>query len=226
MSHLPRLDSVSISADKTWNDERVEKLKKLWTEGFSANQIARHIGGVSRNAVIGKAMRIGLPKRDGSNRRYVARSRKRATKVNATKAAATPRPASSWTAVQRPRVTAAPSPISDASAFAMDLDIDTPEEIEIPEAERKSLVDLEAGDCRWPIGDPQHRDFHFCARRQVPGQPYCEHHLRRAFQPPAPKRRKGAKGDATTEADATTHPHRPADAPAIDQHQHREKEPV
>ena len=44
--------------------------------------------------------------------------------------------------------------------------------------------------CRWPIGDPQHEDFHFCNRNKVPGLPYCEFHARRAFQPPQPRRRE------------------------------------
>ena len=63
------------------------------------------------------------------------------------------------------------------------------EEIEIPLAERKTLQDLTEGMCRWPIGDPQMTDFHFCGRNKVTGLPYCEAHARRAFQPPQPRRR-------------------------------------
>ena len=46
-----------------WTDERVEKLKRLWAEGLSASQIAAQLGGVSRNAVIGKVHRLNLPGR-------------------------------------------------------------------------------------------------------------------------------------------------------------------
>ena len=53
----------------------------------------------------------------------------------------------------------------------------------------KVLADLEMNDCRWPIGDPQQADFHFCGKKKVTGLPYCEYHARRAFQPPQPRRR-------------------------------------
>jgi GcrA cell cycle regulator len=52
---------------------------------------------------------------------------------------------------------------------------------------RKTVTTLEARDCRWPIGDPRQEDFHFCGEPQVPGQSYCSHHLRLAFQPPRPR---------------------------------------
>jgi GcrA cell cycle regulator len=48
----------------------------------------------------------------------------------------------------------------------------------------KTLLDLEPGDCRWPIGEPKHEDFHFCGRPHAPGRPYCAHHWDMAFQPP------------------------------------------
>jgi GcrA cell cycle regulator len=63
------------------------------------------------------------------------------------------------------------------------------EELDIPVAERKTLQDLTECMCRWPIGDPQQADFYFCGRNKVAGLPYCEHHARRAFQPPQPRRR-------------------------------------
>ena len=63
------------------------------------------------------------------------------------------------------------------------------EEIVIPLAERKYIQTLMEIDCRWPIGDPQETDFHFCGKRKVNGLPYCEAHARRAFQPPQPRRR-------------------------------------
>ena len=52
---------------------------------------------------------------------------------------------------------------------------------------RKTVTTLEPRDCRWPIGDPRHEDFHFCGEAQVAGQPYCAAHLRQAFQPPRPR---------------------------------------
>jgi GcrA cell cycle regulator len=63
------------------------------------------------------------------------------------------------------------------------------EELVIPLNERKSIQTLTEACCRWPIGDPQLADFHFCGRKKVTGLPYCEFHARRAFQPPQPRRR-------------------------------------
>ena len=54
--------------------------------------------------------------------------------------------------------------------------------------------------CRWPIGDPQHPDFHFCGKTKVAGLPYCEFHARRAFQPPQSRRREPAPAPAAIEA--------------------------
>jgi GcrA cell cycle regulator len=63
------------------------------------------------------------------------------------------------------------------------------EELEIPLNERKYIQTLTETCCRWPIGDPQQADFHFCGKSKVAGLPYCEFHARRAFQPPQPRRR-------------------------------------
>jgi GcrA cell cycle regulator len=63
------------------------------------------------------------------------------------------------------------------------------EELVIPMAERKTIQTLTEFHCRWPIGDPQLPDFHFCGKTKVAGLPYCEFHARRAFQPPQARRR-------------------------------------
>ncbi len=159
----------------SWNDERVEMLKKLWQEGLSASQIANRIGGVTRNAVIGKVHRLGLSGRAPTSRVATARPRARI--------AAPRRPA-------KPRFTNA-GPVALRPPFVAEAEpyVSTYEELDIPEAERKSLLDLVESSCRWPIGDPQHDDFHFCNRSKVAGLPYCEFHARRAFQPAQPRRR-------------------------------------
>jgi GcrA cell cycle regulator len=51
----------------------------------------------------------------------------------------------------------------------------------------KKLIDLEQHDCRWPIGEPRHPEFHFCGEKQADGRPYCAHHWAIAFQPPRPR---------------------------------------
>jgi GcrA cell cycle regulator len=83
--------------------------------------------------------------------------------------------------------------------------------MDIPIAERKSLLDLVEASCRWPIGDPQHAEFHFCNRSKVSGLPYCEFHARRAFQPAQPRRR-----DRAIEHYVSVVPQVPAAAPVAE----------
>ena len=160
-----------------WTDERVELLKKLWSEGLSASQIAGRLGSVTRNAVIGKVHRLGLSGRATTSR--MKTHRPRARMANAKRVATKPR----FQQVGNPAV---------RGLFAGDGEAYVPpaEEIIIPLAERKTIQTLGECSCRWPIGDPQLADFHFCGRNKVPGLPYCEAHARRAFQPAVPRRRE------------------------------------
>jgi GcrA cell cycle regulator len=162
-----------------WNEERVELLKKLWTEGLSASQIAGRLGGVTRNAVIGKVHRLGLSGRATTSRMKSLRPRPRA--ANAAQLAKRPNK-SRFGSVGNPSVRALYQP--DADAYVSPV-----EELVIPLAERKTIQTLTECSCRWPIGDPQLADFHFCGKDKVMGLPYCEFHARRAFQPPQPRRR-------------------------------------
>jgi GcrA cell cycle regulator len=158
----------------SWNDERVELLKKLWAEGLSASQIAGRIGSVTRNAVIGKVHRLGLSGRATTTRMKSHRPRTRT--VPAKRAPAKPR----FTNVGN---TALRDLYRDAEPY-----VAPAEELVIPVAERRSIQTLEECSCRWPIGDPQDADFHFCGKTKVTGLPYCEFHARRAFQPPQSRR--------------------------------------
>lgn len=161
----------------SWNDERVELLKKLWAEGLSASQIAGRIGSVTRNAVIGKVHRLGLSGRATTTRMKSHRPRTRP--VPAKRAPVKPR----FTNVGN---TALRALYQDAEPYVAPV-----EELVIPAAERRSIQTLEECSCRWPIGDPQDAEFHFCGRNKVPGLPYCEFHARRAFQPPQSRRGGG-----------------------------------
>lgn len=160
----------------SWNDERVEALKKLWAEGLSASQIASRIGGVTRNAVIGKVHRLGLSGRAPTSRTTTARPRPR---IAAPRRPTKPRFAAIGATALRPSFQLEAEPY-----------VSTYEELDIPLKERKSLLDLTESSCRWPIGDPQHAEFHFCNRSKLAGLPYCEFHSRRAFQPVQPRRRE------------------------------------
>ena len=159
----------------SWTDERVELLKKYWTEGLTASQIAMRLGGITRNAVIGKVHRLGLSGRAITTRLKPPRPRPAVGLTN--------RPPKARTA--KPGNPLLQSIYHDAEPYTAPV-----EEIEIPLNERKSLQDLTESCCRWPIGDPQTPEFHFCNGKKVPGLPYCEHHSRRAFHVPQPRRSK------------------------------------
>ena len=161
----------------SWNDERVELLKKLWSEGLSASQIAGRLGSVTRNAVIGKVHRLGLSGRATTSRMKTHRPRQRMANAKRT--------------ANKPRFAVAGNP-AVRGLFAGEGEAYVPpaEEMIIPLAERKTIQSLTECSCRWPIGDPQMADFHFCGKTKVLGLPYCEHHARRAFQPAVPRRRE------------------------------------
>ena len=169
---------MQADAVVSWTDERVESLKKLWQEGLSASQIASRLGGVTRNAVIGKVHRLGLSGRATTSRMKSHRPRRPAAATQK-RLAAKPRFAQTGNTALRALYQ------GDASEPY----VPAVEELVIPEKERKYITTLLDGDCRWPIGDPQHADFHFCGKGKVTGLPYCEFHARRAFQPPQARRR-------------------------------------
>jgi GcrA cell cycle regulator len=159
-----------------WNDERVDLLKKLWSDGLSASQIAGRLGGVTRNAVIGKVHRLGLSGRATTSRMKSHRPRARS---QVTKRLMKPRFANLGNPALRQLY------LGDTEPY-----VPSAEELIIPPAERRSIQTLTEACCRWPIGDPQQPDFHFCGKKKVVGLPYCEFHARRAFQPPQPRRRE------------------------------------
>ena len=140
----------------TWTDERVETLKKLWTEGLSASQIAAELGGITRNAVIGKVHRLGLSGRAKSPSSAAPRPRKA-------------RPHSHMLRVSRPSIRG-----NTALAQAYELEVELePELVDnvIPLGQRRTLLELNEETCRWPIGDPGHPDFFFAAARPSPACP-------------------------------------------------------
>ena len=168
-----------------WTDERVEQLKKLWSEGLSASQIATRLGEVTRNAVIGKVHRLGLAGRATVSRPKVMRPRKA---VANTAARAGKRPNK---LLRYPGSGGFPQP--SGLDGAPEVYVRTFEELVIPMEERASILSLKETSCRWPIGDPQHDDFHFCGKGKLDGLPYCEFHAHRAFQPAQSRRREPAR---------------------------------
>ena len=156
-----------------WTDDRVEMLKKLWMEGLSASQIARQMGGVTRNAVIGKVHRLGLSGRASPARVSTAR-------VGGTHTRNRP---------SQPSVASTKLSYENADNFVDIKDEPAPEPILSPE-ERASVLNLTEHTCKWPIGDPGTNNFHFCGARSKPGNPYCETHIVQAYQPVERRRRR------------------------------------
>lgn len=144
-----------------WTDERVSTLKKLWLEGLSASQIAKQLGGVTRNAVIGKVHRLGL-----SGRAAPSQPQRPVFKAPRIARPAAPAPQQP---VRRPVIVAAPTP---------------PEPVHrIEQPGSATVLTLGAHMCKWPIGDPSSDGFSFCGRRNSEDGPYCSEHARVAYQP-------------------------------------------
>jgi GcrA cell cycle regulator len=174
-----------------WTDERVETLKKLWSDGLSASQIAKQLGGVTRNAVIGKVHRLGL-----SGRAAPSRPTRRAS---APKPAAKPRQAAQApSAPARARTAPAPQPARPAAADPAPVEAER-----LPSGEFATVLTLREGMCKWPIGDPSDHTFRFCGRKSGPGSAYCQAHAQLAYQPQAKRKRKPAD-DAGAVLDAIT----------------------
>ncbi len=157
----------------SWTDERINTLKKMWKEGKSAAEIAKTLGkGVTRNAVIGKAHRMGLSGRPSPIKKPVAPKKEAAPKV--TKAVA-------------PKAAAPAKKVAAPAAKAI---VPTREVEELRKLESAAvqigggvaLIDLTERMCKWPIGDPKDADFSFCGRGIRVGTPYCPEHAAMAYQ--------------------------------------------
>jgi GcrA cell cycle regulator len=152
-----------------WTDERVASLKKLWLEGLSASQIAKQLGGVTRNAVIGKVHRLGLS----------GRATPAAPARPVFKAPRAPRPA-----MAAPHTPRRVEPTLHAHAHAPATPLPTVRE----EPGSATVLTLGAHMCKWPIGDPATDGFTFCGRRTGGDDgPYCHEHARVAYQPQVKK---------------------------------------
>ncbi|MFN4193990.1 MAG: GcrA family cell cycle regulator [Tabrizicola sp.] len=199
----------------SWTDERVETLKRMWNEGQSASQIAKELGGVTRNAVIGKVHRLGLSNRVGGKDDEEAAAAPAPAAAQAARPDPAPRPEPAPRPAESPRpaattATSAPAaaPVSNVTPLPVRKAIipagqplpPQPSQNEIsPEAlasvrevekraRKLSLMELTERTCKWPIGDPATEDFWFCGLPSLPGKPYCEAHVGVAFQPMSARR--------------------------------------
>ncbi|MCA0400065.1 MAG: GcrA cell cycle regulator [Proteobacteria bacterium] len=156
----------------SWDDNRIEQLKKLWSEGLSASQIAAELGGVTRNAVIGKVHRLGLSGRAKAKPASVARPRKVVRNT------------------MRTSVVSARGNLAVVEMVDTEIEImPVRENVVIPMSKRISIMELREGVCRWPMGDPLQADFAYCGADCGGGKTYCDAHARIAFQPQNDRRR-------------------------------------
>jgi GcrA cell cycle regulator len=164
----------------TWTDDRVEALKKLWSEGLSASQIAAELGGVTRNAVIGKVHRLGLSGRGKPTAAPTPRARIRTKRED--------QPASPRKEVPASDTLVEISHNPRADFVSLNPHI-APPEVVVPLSERVTIMELRDSMCRWPLGDPTSADFRYCGARCSSGIPYCTHHAQIAYQPASDRRR-------------------------------------
>jgi GcrA cell cycle regulator len=192
-----------------WTDERIALLTKYWQEGRSASQIAEALGeGLTRNAVIGKAHRLGLASRpsplkggDGG-----ADEAPRARKKAEPAAAAAAAPVAAGDA--KPAAVDAMVPVDLVAAPVVEPSVAAPAPQAAARKETKgatkgaakgsakparvTLLDLNDRICKWPIGHPDEPDFHFCGKPVSPGFPYCGEHCLVAYQSQQPRRDRPA----------------------------------
>jgi len=155
----------------SWTDERVELLKKLWTDGLSASQIAAELGGVTRNAVIGKVHRLGL-----SGRGQPTSSIKRQRRTHPS-------------GIRRVRQMISVGNLALKADAMAEAELQPRRNVVVPIPRKLSIFQLTERTCKWPIGDPGQEDFHFCGHDSLENLPYCEYHAGVAYQAPDPRRR-------------------------------------
>lgn len=196
----------------SWTDERVKQLKKMWGDGQSASQIAKELGGVTRNAVIGKVHRLGLSNRAGATPAAdpvvePAPAPKPAAPAAAPEVKAkpkpeprteparppTPEPVVLETKSAQPPARRAIIPAGQPLPPQPSANEISPEALaKVNEIEKKAkkltLMELTERTCKWPVGDPATPDFWFCGLPVKQGKPYCEAHVGVAFQPMSARR--------------------------------------
>ena len=151
----------------SWTDEKVSKLKELWGKGNTASQIAEIIGGISRNAVIGKAHRLNLSAK--------IKTRTATSSKNFD------------TTIEENNIKSKRGRKSKFQSLIIEKDF----EPENP----KQLEELDENTCKWPIGHPDEKNFYFCGRSSLKDFSYCKLHLLYAYQPKGKKDEDANKED-------------------------------
>lgn len=188
----------------SWTDERVEQLKTLWAEGHSASQIAKTMGGVTRNAVIGKVHRLGLSNRTQppveKEKKEVVSAQEKSVVTNMDRIKQAAQEHSSTPPPKRVELSIVASREEETSE--QDVKFEQLEDEEVRESAARaaelakveaqslklSLMELNERTCKWPIGDPATDDFYFCGLPCEAGKSYCKGHAKAAYQPVTSRR--------------------------------------
>ena len=137
----------------SWNQQKVEDLKKLWNDGVATSRIGEQLG-FTKNAVIGKAFRLGLERRQNSRKKI-----SQPTPFSSTTLYRETSSSSSSISVKK-------EPIRRREKFSF----------------KKSIVGTgNFRSCQWPIGDPLEEGFHYCGGQNIPTKPYCIEHFKKAY---------------------------------------------
>jgi GcrA cell cycle regulator len=203
----------------SWTEERIERLKSMWAGGATASQIADELGGVSRNAVIGKAHRLGLEARPSPVKPGEEKDKDQARPAKPASRAAPERDAEpvAEAAAPAPQPQRQRPPAQNAKGeniqyrsvgpggFIRQGPGDTqapippapprrlvPAKPSAEVADKTGLLELNDRICKWPVGHPGEPDFHFCGQAANPGYPYCVQHCGVAYQAQLPRRDRRA----------------------------------
>ena len=155
----------------SWNKEKVDKLKELWGNGSTASQIASIIGGISRNAVIGKAHRLNLSSKIKTRSASSSQNFENNSEENHSKKR------------------------QGRKSKFQSLIIEKDFEPENP----KKLEELDESSCKWPVGHPEEQSFYFCGRSSLKDFSYCKLHLLYAYQPKGKKEEPSDKDEEATQ---------------------------
>ncbi|MBR4475724.1 MAG: hypothetical protein IKP05_03535 [Alphaproteobacteria bacterium] len=199
---------------KGWDSTALKKLKALMGKGLSTSEIGKRLG-MSKNAVVGKLNRLGWNAKAGAS--TSATSKKSATKTPAKSTAKTPAkaPAKAKVAPKAPaKKVVATKPVTKKATATTKKTSGTktpakpvPEPKKEPKVSSKTsaknlamhqriiqhsleMANLKPNQCRWPIGDPDSENFHFCGKTVFTGKPYCYEHCRLAYQFTPPKKKQ------------------------------------
>ena len=137
----------------SWNQQKVDDLKKLWNEGVATSRIGEQLG-FTKNAVIGKAFRLGLERRQNSRKKTSQPASFSSTNLYRE------------TSTSSSSVTVKREPTRRREKFSF----------------KKSIVGTGSfKSCQWPIGDPLKDGFHYCGCQNIPTKPYCIEHYKKAY---------------------------------------------